>query len=297
MERLVRVEDTIPSFATPLIGCQSRKDTLRIPERLCDLPPLNAIANQALALSASPDVDLKRLAGVIECDPAFGADVLFLANSSLFGFRSRIQVLRHAIAVLGLDRIKSLAVTVAIRGFLGKGGPLLRQCWQHSAACALIAQEISPIFQITGDTAYTVGLVHDIGRLGLLKTFPVEYAAILNSPFQDAEEVLRAERAVLNVDHNLAGAWLVTSWGLPPVFVSACEHHHDWLSPYDPELLQVVKASCLLAEALGFSAVKYVQPFSYGEVVESFPPHIRPDAFPPEAELKDRIEARIKSFE
>ena len=116
-------------------------DTVEIPVRLCSLPPLNAIANQVLALSADPNVDLKSLGAVMECDPAFAADVLFLANSSLFGFPSRIESLRHAVAVLGLERIRALAVTVAMRGFVGKGGPLIRKCWHHSAACAIIAKE------------------------------------------------------------------------------------------------------------------------------------------------------------
>jgi len=80
--------------------------------------------------------------------------------------------LRHAMALLGLDRIKSLAVTVAMRGFLGKPNPLIYQCWQHSVACALVCQELSPIFGLSGDRAYTAGLMHDIGRLGLLKTYP-----------------------------------------------------------------------------------------------------------------------------
>src|ERR1035438_7750319 len=66
-------------------------NTVEIPVRLCNLPPLNAIANQVLTLSADPDVDLKKLGSVMQCDPAFAADVLFLANSSLFGFPSRIQ--------------------------------------------------------------------------------------------------------------------------------------------------------------------------------------------------------------
>ncbi len=166
-ERLPGLEDRSP--APPPISLVDRalpSDRQEVPLRLCNLPPLNAIANQVLAATAKPDVSFKQLAAVMECDPAFAADALLIANSSLFGFASRIQVLRHALAVLGIDRIKALAVTVAMRSFMGKGGPLLHQIWQHSAACAMIARLISPIFRITGDAAYTLGLLHDIGRLG-----------------------------------------------------------------------------------------------------------------------------------
>ena len=102
-----------------------------------------------------------------------------------------------------LDRIKALAVTVAMRGFISRGGPLLRQCWQHSAAAAIIAEEISPIFNVKGDVAYTIGLLHDIGRLGLLKTYAAEYSPLLGCSFETVEQVLRTERALLKVDHGV----------------------------------------------------------------------------------------------
>ncbi len=265
-------------------------DTVEIPVKLCNLPPLNAIANQVVTLTADPDVDLKKLGSVMQCDPAFAADVLFLANSSLFGFPSRIQALRHAIAVLGLERIKSLAITVAMRSFVGKGGPLLRQCWEHSAACAMIAQEISPLFDITTDSAYSLGLLHDIGRLGLLKSYTAEYSTVLNGSYESVDEVLRAERAVLNVDHGLAGAWLVKNWGLPQGFIHTCEHHHDPLGPKDSELLQVIKIACMLADAIGCPAVTYTTPIAYEEIVGSLPQNIARSSFPSGAELQYRVE-------
>ena len=147
-------------------------DVVTIPIKLCNLPPFNAIASQVLALTTDPDLDLRQISKVIEGDPAFAADILFLANSSLFGFPSRMHSLRHAIALLGLDRIKALAVTLAMRGFLGKRNPLIHQCWQHSVACALVCEEISAIFDFPADLAYTAGIMHDIGRLGLLKAYP-----------------------------------------------------------------------------------------------------------------------------
>ncbi len=271
-------------------------DSVTMPVRLCSLPPLNAIANQLLTLSANPNIELRELSKVMECDPAFAADVLFLANSSLFGFPSRIVALRHAIAVLGLDRIKTLAVTVAMRSYLGKGGPLVRQCWRHSAACAVIAERICSIFQITPETAYSVGLLHDVGRLGLLKSYSVEYSPVLNSNFKDVDHVLRAERAVLNVDHGLAGAWLVKNWGLPVGFATTCQHHHDELSVNDSELLLTAKVACRLADILGFSAVKYDPAPTYEQLIESLPITVNRDRFPTAEELTEKVEAKLKSF-
>ncbi len=271
-------------------------DTVTIPVKLTNLPPFHSIANQVLAMSADPGIDLQRLAKVMLGDPAFAAEVLFLANSSLFGFASKMQVLRHAVAVLGIERIKALAITVAMRAFLGNGGPLIHQCWRHSAACAIIAEEISPIFDFSGDRAYTMGLMHDVGRLGLLKSYAKDISPVISGEYKDMDEILEAERAAVNVDHALAGAWLVKKWEFPVEFAETCARHHEPCGPSDSPLMKVVKISCRLADALGCAAVRRHSPPTYTDIVESLPTHLNRQ-FPMEGELRMNVERRLKSFE
>jgi HD-like signal output (HDOD) protein len=272
-------------------------DVVIIPVKLCNLPPFNTIASQVLALTTDPDLDLRQFSRVIEGDPAFAADILFLANSSLFGFPSRMHALRHAIALLGLDRIKALAVTVAMRGFLGTGNSLVHQCWQHSVACALVCEEISAIFDFSGDHAYTAGLMHDIGRLGLLKTYPKEMTPVLSGHYLNTQEVLRAEREALNVDHARAGSWLVGNWALPKDFSEICEHHHDAPDANDSEMLQLVKVACNIADAIGFPAVKCRQEPSYLEATSPLTPRLGRKAAPPAEDLRANVAVRLAAFE
>jgi HD-like signal output (HDOD) protein len=285
----------LPTESAPEIDFET--DVVTIKVKLCNLPPLNAIANQVLALTTDLDVDLKQISKVIEGDPAFAADILFVANSSLFGFPSRMHVLRHAIAVLGLDRIKALAVTVAMRGFLGERNPLVHQCWQHSVACALVCEEISAIFDFSGDRAYTAGIMHDIGRLGLLKTYPKEMTPVLSGQYIDTQEVLRAEREALNVDHGRAGAWLIGNWALPKDFSEICEHHHDAPNANDSEILQLVKVACKIADAIGFPAVKCHQQPSYLEATSPLGQVLGGKALPREEDLRANVSARLAAFE
>jgi HD-like signal output (HDOD) protein len=207
-----------------------------------------------------------------------------------------MSVLRHAIAVLGLDRIKALAITVAMRAFLGQGGPLVRQCWRHSAACAVIAEEISPIFDVSGDQAYTAALMHDIGRLGLLKSYSREMSPVLAAEYPDVQAVLAAERTALNVDHGLAGAWLVKNWAYPQSFADVCQHHHDPLDGRDSALLQVIKLACRMADSVNYSAVSY-QAMPYPELLVQQAPGVRRDTFPSEDELRTNLKARLAVFE
>jgi HD-like signal output (HDOD) protein len=264
-----------------------------IPAKLCNLPPMNATANRVLQLTSDPDVDLHALARVMELDPAFAGDILFLANSALFGFPSRVLSLRRAIPLLGLDRIKALAFTVAMRSFLGKAGPSLRQCWRHSAACAIIAEEISPIFRIPGDVAYALGLLHDVGRLALLKSYPTESSNVLRQSFAVPQEACRAEQTEMTVDHCTAGAWLAKSWSLPAEFADVCARHHEAVSPADPGFLQVAKIACSVADTLGFAAINYTQaPDNY-----DLPLHVRGDLFPSGPELKANVNTRLLTFD
>jgi len=293
---LTQTSVTAPMAPTVAPELDFQTDTVTIPVKLCNLPPLNSIANQVLSLSADPDVDIRRLAFAMEADPAFAAEVLLLANSSLFGFTSRMSVLRHAIAVLGLDRIKALAVTVAMRAFLGQGSPLVKQCWRHSAACGVIAEEISPIFDVSGDQAYTAALMHDIGRLGLLKSYSREIAPVLEGEYDGIAAVLAAERVAINVDHAVAGAWLVKNWAYPPSFAEVCEHHHKPIDPKDAPLLQVVKLACQIADSMDYSAVRY-EALLYPEVLQRLPGSVRRDSFPTEKDLQNNLKARLAVFE
>ena len=288
-----------PRDAKPVIhaGSDSQAHMVAIPSKLCNLPPLHSIANQVLALSADDNVGLPKLAAVIEGDPAFAAEILFLANSPLFGFRSEMHALRHAVTVLGLDRIKALTVTVAMRAYLGQASPLVRQCWRHSAACAVIAEEISASFDVLGDRAYTAALMHDIGRLGLLKSYAREVAPVLTAQYRDPAEVLMAERVAINVDHGMAGAWLVKTWAFPGEFAEICEHHHDAIRPNDVPVLQVVKTACLIADTLGYTAVRYRSLPGYQDLLTATLPQHEPKKLPSEEQLRTNVDARLVAFE
>jgi putative nucleotidyltransferase with HDIG domain len=240
---------------------------------------------------------LKQISRVIEGDPAFAADILFVANSSLFGFPSRMHVLRHAIAVLGLERIKALAITVAMRGFLGQRNPLVHQCWRHSVACALVCEEISAIYGFSGERAYTAGIMHDIGRLGLLKTYPKEMSKVLTEQYEDTQGVLRAEREALNVDHGRAGAWLMRNWTFPGDFSEICEHHHEAPNESDSEILQLVKVACKIADAIGFPAVNCFHTSPYLEAAAPLRSLLGRKAAPSQEGLRANVTAKLAAFE
>ncbi|HTM51820.1 MAG TPA: HDOD domain-containing protein [Bryobacteraceae bacterium] len=114
---------------------------------------------------------------VLRTDAAFSAEVLKLGNSPLNACRGRISSVLQAVMMLGLERIKDLAATFSLRAFL-EGGILngtLRDCWRHNLATAILAERLARFLLLDGDICYTAGLLHDIGRLALIRARPDKY--------------------------------------------------------------------------------------------------------------------------
>ena len=96
MPAFKRVED--------LISHKPKPETRGIPQKLCELPPFSRTATALLALSNDPDAQIKEITEVIEADPAFASDVLYLANSPLLGMRSILHTVSKVIkAVLAFS--------------------------------------------------------------------------------------------------------------------------------------------------------------------------------------------------
>jgi len=265
------------------------------PEGLCRLPQFRPVALKLLKLVSGDDVNFAAVAGLLSADPAFSAEVLALANSPLYCSRIPTTSLTRAIVVLGLDRTRSLTLTVAMQAFVGnvQVTPELQNSWRHSLACALLAEELAPTYGISRDHGYTAGLMHDIGRLGLLKAYPKPYGALLNTAYDTVAEVLDAERRLFQADHCQSGLWLTRSWGFPAEFQEITAQHHSCRFERDRGVVGLTGTACRLADALGFPSVSYRVSASLEALVCAMPGPVRFDL----EELRQRIVDRLQTVD
>ena len=229
---------------------------METPPALKKLKPLPAVAIRLMQLVSTDDVVFRRVAELVRTDPAFSAEVLRLANSALLGRRDRIAGILHAVAILGLERLKSLVMMVALRNFLSSAleHPTLLRCWRHSLACAVLCEEVAGLCWLDKDKAHTAGLLHDVGRLALLGTYPSDYAQLLEELDRGGgRDVLERERGTFGVDHCQAGRWLALEWELPAEYPDIMGSHHE-PAQGKFDTLALVRACCLLADMLGFQA-------------------------------------------
>src|SRR5450432_4688102 len=148
---------------------------------LCRAPAFRPVAIKLLQLLRNEDVSVLEVSQLLKSDPGFSTEMLTMANSAAHGSSHRIYTIEKAVVLLGLDRTRRLATKTALDGMIrGIAGSLtVQSCWRHSLATALIARWLAPFYRLHPDLVYTTGLMHDIGRLGLLAVEPKQYSELL----------------------------------------------------------------------------------------------------------------------
>ncbi|MGD0498871.1 MAG: HDOD domain-containing protein [Bryobacteraceae bacterium] len=270
-------------------------------EGLERLPQFPAIATKVLRALSHDDSGAREIADFICADEALASGLLRTVNSPLYALRSEVTSIRQAIMVLGFEEVKRFLLTDSLRSYFQPAVrlDLLRGVWRHSLACALACEELSAACSLSwsgADPAYTAGLLHDIGRLGLLMACPREYAELLSGQAPGAG-ILEREREALGIDHCEAGRWLVERWGLPEAAQTAAAEHHKppRQSPFD--LQDLVRVAVLLTETLGFDIAPPAQPRTLVEI-RSLLPHAAQYRFDPDPKaLQARITSRLEAFD
>ncbi len=236
----------------------NRSSAIRRLSKLRPFPAtvLRLVSVSAEAGSAADDFEL-----IFGSDPALASRLLRVANSPLCGICGRVESVPEAIALMGLEGVRSLAVTLAIGSHLSaaQSPEHVRSVWGHSLATAVIAETMGTVCGQDVPLLYTAGLLHDLGRLGLLNIEGPRYAEVLARKYFDVDESLLLEDLLFGCAHEDAGAFLGRSWGFPEPLCVCMRHHHQPASEGDFLLQQMVQLACSKAASLGMGEVQCEQ--------------------------------------
>lgn len=170
-------------------------------DRLPSVPRTYWALTQA---AAQPDVGLSDLAEIVEQDPAMVIKVLQLVNSSYFGLAQRQTSVRQAVAYLGTELLKALALTAHV--FVSAGAPAvpgfsLDALQEHSVLTARIAKSLL-LDKNRAAEAFTAALVHDIGKIVLAMSTPQALEEVLRTCSQTGRLSHEVEKELLGVSHR-----------------------------------------------------------------------------------------------
>jgi putative nucleotidyltransferase with HDIG domain len=270
-----------------------------VPAALKNVPPFPPVAVKLLALLSDPSVEMDRVAALLRTDATFTARLLQRVNSVEFGLTAPVSNVKEAVTLLGIDVTRHVTVNQATKLYAKEALKTedLRRCWQHMVATAVLAEAIAEACGVSGSVPYTAGIMHDIGRLGLLMAFPREYEQVISHAAERCVDLLDYEAQEFGVHHAEAGRMLAEHWGLPEEFALITGRHHDSCEGGEVDLLRIVHLACRLADVFGYDFVHPLIPVESTTVLAELPAVARVRLEMAEAELRERIEARILEFD
>ena len=247
---------------------RARIDPIELIRNKIKLPSLPVIFNQINEAISDPKSSATHVANIINKDSSLSARLLKIVNSALYGFPSRVDTISRAVAIIGTKQLSILALgTSALTVFKGIPSDLLdmRLFWKHSIACGIIARIIASYKndKMT-ERFFLAGLLHDIGRLIMLKHLPFQAKEALHRAKRTNSLLCKTEEEVTGFNHTVIGSILVKEWKLPGTLESAIRYHHSCPESKISLESAMVHLSDIITNALeiGTSGEQFVPPLN-----------------------------------
>lgn len=211
------------------------------------LPPL---AVEMLLLAQDPEVAPGRVATAVSRDPVLATRVLGFANVASQAAAVAVTSIGDAVLRLGTRTVCNLALADQLApGFQDPAvyGPRGQALREHSIGTAYVAYLLADSTGLPSDEAFLCGLMHDIGKLFILKL-----AYDYGTPSLDKQPSARL-RDVIEDLHPEMGGHLLRLWGLPDsLHEPVIWHHEPWRASREPRAAAVTYLANRLAHRYGF---------------------------------------------
>src|SRR5262249_7291747 len=147
---------------------------------------LSPTVSRLMQIVNSHDCSVERIASAAKQDQAVAIKILKLANSPVYFRGDPVDSVHQAVLRIGTNQIRQVVMNLTVRERFGSLGGASRlratQFWEHSIACGLIAAEITRCRGGSApeiDSAFTMGLLHDIGKMFYAEVLDDQYNHVL----------------------------------------------------------------------------------------------------------------------
>jgi len=216
----------ISLLVTPVLECRTR--VLRC---LGKLPPFSPVLNRVLASIAHEDVSFSAVSDLIEKDTVLAGNILKIVNSALYGRRGTVSSVRHAVSLLGINKIRNAVLSMSIARMWASvrtpPGWSMTRFNMHSVAVAILCDLLAQYTSVEyGEGAFIAGLLHDVGLLLIAVAVPDEYSTVEKLYRQGGRSWCDCELDIFGFTHPEISAEALTAWNLPePIRECVVEHH------------------------------------------------------------------------
>lgn len=173
------------------------------------------------AILATPEPDMRKLIQLIRTDVSLYTVLLSTANSPLFRRQFLIESVEHAVSVLGISRVGNLIQAIALRSSIDPAGHWQR-FWEVSEEMATLCHQLSTLLRcMSPESAYTLGMMHDIGVAVMRSNFDGYDVFCSELPSCNAAFTRRIERERYHLDRFEVAGQMAKEWYMADELVNA----------------------------------------------------------------------------
>jgi putative nucleotidyltransferase with HDIG domain len=223
----------------------------RIVKDTKSLPTLPGIIFKLTSLAEDDKASVNDMAKLISSDHILSAKVLKLVNSPFYGFSGRVSTISNALILLGVNVVRSLALSSSIFEMMEKN---IIGLWEHSLGAAVAANIIAKKLKLPEcEEISTAALLHDIGKVMIKIKLEDDYNHLLDLIKKKEFSMTEAETELLGADHCEIGEWIAKTWYLPEKLIEPIACHHDVKKSVVHQVkTAVVHMADVLVKASGF---------------------------------------------
>ena len=229
-------------------------------EQLAEIPffpPGIQVVPRLLPLLGNDRFHTDEIADVVRVDTSLTADILRVCNSVYFGSTARVQTIQDATVRLGVRELYTIISKVIAAPILGvpSHDHLIEgvDLWHHSLATGCAASVLGAARGADPEVSFTVGLLHDIGKVRLVQTAGLEYMQMIAAAREGVEPLHLLEARKWGVDHAVIGGQLLKKWSFPDNMRDAVLLHHSVMgSTPNLDFAALIHLADYLAGAIGF---------------------------------------------
>lgn len=186
-----------------------------------NIPSVPKLVQELIEQFGSNSSRVDDISKKIQHDQALSLKVLRLANSARYGAGRKVSSIDSAVVLLGFDTLKTLViasgVTSACKSIPGMDR---EQFWRRAFSVANIAKLLARQARKDSETAFTCGLLHNIGE-ALIYLAHSEKMQRIDQLAQAGADRAELQRDQFGYDFMQVGAELTNHWQFPATIAAA----------------------------------------------------------------------------
>lgn len=195
------------------------------------LPAPSGVRLKIMQMCQQEDIALPELVAQVQGDPVLAGRLIQIANiPNINKGRMVASVNVELLLMVGLHAVRQMALAISLTESARRGDCKefdYDQFWSRSTAMACAGQALGDLLQIAPPAEmFTIGLLADIGRLGLASARPKRYGELLGSGMQGGA-LRQEEKALFGFNHLELAAAMMQDWLFPKLFCETVLHHSE----------------------------------------------------------------------